>query len=460
MKLSSYFGFAQDTIVGIATPPGVGGVAIIRLSGPKATLLASKVLKNPLFTFETHRARLATLVSSTGQALDKALVLYFQAPNSFTGEETVELHCHGGAFLAQKVVEALVEQGARTSMAGEFSLRAFLNGKVDLAQAEAIQDLIGARNDKALKVAEAQLEGRLSLEISSLHKEGARVAAILEAWVDFPEEGIEFESEEGILAKLEQLLAGIDSLLASYHEGRLIHDGVSLCLLGAPNVGKSSLMNALLGKDRAIVSHIPGTTRDTIEEDLRLEGIQCRLTDTAGIRQTNELIEGEGVKRSLEAIKTADIVLVVLDASCPNEEEAKELLKEAKGYHVCLVWNKMDLKKDNVMVPTFGIKEAVFVSAKTKEGLASLKQAVHRMLFREDSLHRDEVMITNVRHKEALLLAKDALHKVVSGLKEHVSPEFITFDMREALHHLGKVIGRDVTEDILTEIFSQFCIGK
>lgn len=458
--MSLYLRQSHDTIVAIATPPGMGGVAIVRLSGEKSISIASTLLKNATIPTQSHTVKLVTVRSSTGEPIDRALCLFFQSPRSFTGEDTVEFHCHGGHLLAQSIVEALVHAGARAALPGEFTLRAFLNGKIDLAQAEAIQDLIGAKNEKALQVAEAQLEGRLSREISAMQKEASRLAAIFEAWVDFPEEGLEFESQESILLTLQQLERRVRYLLDTYHEGKIIHDGVSICLLGAPNVGKSSLMNALLGKERAIVSHIPGTTRDTIEEDLRLEGIQCRLIDTAGIRQTNELIEGEGVRRSLKAIKTADIVFVVLDASCPNESEVKELLKETESNHVCLIWNKIDLQSNRDELPTFHTAEVSFVSAKTGQGLDDLKAAVRRMLWKNEAMHRDEVLITNIRHKEALLRAQEALFRVISGLQEALSPEFITFDMREFLRHLGSVIGTDITEDILTEIFAQFCVGK
>lgn len=458
--MTSYLGQSHDTIVAIATPPGTGGVAIVRLSGDRATCIASSLLDKEALPKESHRAKLVTLYSSQKKPLDKALCLYFQAPHSFTGEHTVEFHCHGGHLLAQSVVESLVEVGARSALPGEFTLRAFLNGKIDLAQAEAIQDLIGAKNEKALEVAEAQLEGRLSKAISHMQKEGSRLAAIFEAWVDFPEEGLEFDTQEHVLQELKKLNEEVRALLDTYHDGKIIHDGVSICLLGAPNVGKSSLMNALLGTDRAIVSHIPGTTRDTIEEDLRLEGIECRLIDTAGIRQTNELIEGEGVKRSLKALKRADIIFVVLDASRPEESEAEALLKEAQSGHICLVWNKIDLHPDIASLPGYKAAQTVYVSAKSGEGLAALKQAVQKILWKGSHMPHDEILITNVRHREALVRAKEALSSVISGLENGLSPEFITFDMRDFLRHLGSVIGTDITEDILSAIFSQFCVGK
>ena len=459
MSSLNYVTRLRETIAALATPPGNGGIAIVRISGAEA-FRVSRALVRPGILLESHKAKLVTLLSPEGDPLDKALCIPFQSPRSFTGEDTVEFHCHGGQLLARRVLDALVSSGALIALPGEFTFRAFINGKIDLAQAEAIQDLIHARNETALKVAEEQLEGRLSKEIQAMQQEGSRLAAIFEAWVDFPEEGLEFASLEEVLQELNALRERILLLLTTYHDGQLIHDGVSICLLGAPNVGKSSLMNALLGKDRAIVSHIAGTTRDVVEDDLRLDGLHCRLIDTAGIRETEELIEGEGVKRSLKAMKRADIVFLVLDASRPHESYAEHLLKEATSSPICLIWNKIDLLTDEKILPQYNVKETVCVSAKSGQGLDELKQAVHRVLWNSSSTRRDEVMIMNSRHKEALGRAEDSLEKVIKGLEEGISPEFIAFDMRQFLSNLGFIIGRDITEDILTSIFSQFCVGK
>lgn len=459
MSSLNYVTRLTETIAALATPPGNGGIAILRISGIDAFRIGLSLVRTTL-SLESHQAKLVTLMSREGKPFDKALLLPFKAPRSFTGEDTIEFHCHGGQLLARHVLHALVQEGARIALPGEFTFRAFINNKIDLTQAEAIQDLIHAQNETALKVAEEQLEGRLSKEISSMQQEGSRLAAIFEAWVDFPEEDLEFAPLEEVLTQLKKLESRVEALLASYHDGKLIHDGVSICLLGAPNVGKSSLMNALLGKDRAIVSHIAGTTRDVVEDDLRLDGLHCRLIDTAGIRETEEIIEGEGVKRSLKAMKRADLVFIVLDASRPHESYGEQLLKEAAQSRVCLIWNKMDLLDSKDGLPHYNVQATVHVSAKSGQGLDELKQAVHRVLWNGKASHRDEVMIMNARHKESLVRAEEALQKVIHGLEEGVSPEFVAFDMREFLLHLGSVIGRDVTEDILTQVFSQFCIGK
>lgn len=455
-----YLARSHETIAALATPPGNGGIAIVRISGPQALSLAQGILRTPLHSIQSHTAKLVTLISKEGMPIDRALFLTFMAPRSFTGEDTAEFHCHGGHLLAQKVLDALIAKGVRIAQPGEFTYRAFINGKIDLTQAEAIQDLISAQNERALEVAEAQLEGKLFSQISFMQKEASQLAALFEAWVDFPEEDLEFESIDQVLIKLQSLAQQMKNLIETFHEGKIIHDGVALCLFGAPNVGKSSLMNALLGKDRAIVSHIPGTTRDVVEDNLRIDGLHCRLIDTAGIRQTTEIIEEEGVRRSKKAMQTADIIFIIFDASQPIDTQAIALVNEAKNQPTCLVWNKIDLCKDTTRLPILPVQETVFVSAKTGQGLDTLKQAVHRLLFSGKSLPRDAAMITNIRHKEALTNAHAFLCKVIEGLQQGTSPEFITFDMRQALSSLGSIIGTDITEDILTEIFAKFCIGK
>jgi len=304
----------KESIAALATPPGMGGIAIVRVSGKKAVACVGTLIHESLDEQPSHLACLKTIYSPQGERIDQALVLVMRSPRSFTGEDVVEIHCHGGHLIAKKILQALFQEGIRPAEPGEFSLRAFLNGKIDLAQAEAIQDLISARNEEALKVAEEQLEGRLSTHILSLQKRATELCALFEAWVDFPEEDLEFCSFEEAIANVTALKDDVQQLTDTFHNGKILQEGVSLCILGAPNVGKSSLMNALLGKDRAIVSSIAGTTRDLVEDDLMLNGLHCRIVDTAGIRTTDEQIEGEGVKRSKEAMARADVVLAVVDA--------------------------------------------------------------------------------------------------------------------------------------------------
>jgi len=449
----------NDTIAALATPPGVGGIAIIRMCGKDSINIANRLLKKDLHQQPSHIARLHTLYSSSNEKLDQALILPMHPPRSFTGEETVEIHCHGGHLVARRILEVLFHEGARPAGPGEFSFRAFLNRKIDLAQAEAIQDLIGAKNEAALRVAEDHLEGRLSRQIRDFQRRATDLSALFEAWVDFPEDDLGFTSFEEATNDLRSLSDDIHRLLATFHSGKIVHDGVALCILGAPNVGKSSLMNALLGKDRAIVSPIAGTTRDIIEEDLHLNGIHCKLIDTAGIRTTDEMIEGEGVRRSRHAMTRADVIVVVLDASRPDDKEMVLPLKEVPPQKTVLVWNKIDSTQSRTL-PTFDYQHVIYASAKTGEGLDTLLKAVDSLIWSAGTPQRDEVMISNLRHKEALERAYEALQRVLQGLQSSLSPEFIALEMREVLLNLGAIIGTNITEDILNSIFSRFCIGK
>ena len=332
----------HDTIGAVATPPGLGGIAIIRVSGREAIAMVNKLLTAPIDGQPSHTVCLRTLYDSTGCQLDQALLLVMRPPRSFTGEETVEIQCHGGYVVARRILETLFHEGVRPAEGGEFSLRAFLNGKIDLAQAEAVQALIGAKSDEAMRVAGDQLSGKFSEKIRSFQQKATELAALFEAGVDFPEDDLgdtTFEAAEGEVRTLASKMA---DLVATYHSGQMICNGVSLCILGAPNVGKSSLMNRLLGKDRAIVSPTAGTTRDLVEDDLMLNGIHCRVIDTAGIRETSETIEGEGVRRSRQAMERADIALILLDASRPDDPETLPPLQEPSKKKSILVWNKID----------------------------------------------------------------------------------------------------------------------
>ncbi len=452
----------NDTIVALATPPGMGGIAIVRISGKRAIEIASLSAKAPLIDQASHTAKLYPIFSYADALIDRALILVMRSPKSFTGEDVVEIHCHGGHLISRRVIESLALLGARPAEPGEFSMRAFLNGKIDLAQAEAIQSLIGAQSEEALKVAEAQLEGRLSHSIKALQIQGTRIAAIFEAWVDFPEEGLEFAPFEEVCEEIQEMKKSLETLLRTYRDGKIIRDGISLAFVGAPNAGKSSLMNALLGKNRAIVSPIPGTTRDIVEDDATFHGVSFRLIDTAGIRTTDELIEEEGIRRSKQAIERADIVLAVCDVTQPEDRDMLNVVQNIPKGKSLVVWNKIDLLKEPYTIGekfSIGMPE-VYVSAETKEGFVALHRAVDRIVWSQGALPRDEVMITSVRHKNALGEALQSLSKVIDGLLLGESPEFLVFDMKSALKSLGTIIGTDITEDILTSIFSQFCIGK
>lgn len=448
----------EDTIAAIATPIGEGGVAIIRISGPKAIEVAGRVFSGDVTSYQSHTAHYGQVVDRGGNVIDDALILPMIGRRSFTGEHTVEIHCHGGSLITRRVLDTVLQAGARQALPGEFSFRAFINGKLDLAQAEAIQELISAKNEHALNAAEQQLQGALSEKVRSFQKKLTHIAAILEAWVDFPEEDLEFAKQEDVIADLEGITSEIDRLLSTYHDGKIAHDGVALCLVGSPNVGKSSLMNAMLDRDRAIVSNIPGTTRDVLEDHLRLNGLNFRLTDTAGIRETQDVIEQQGVQRTRQALQEADLILLVLDLQkglCPFDQAIIQDLPPSK---TLVVWNKADLQHSTP--PKLPFQHTVKLSAKTREGFEAFKEQIDAIVWEKGPPSKDEVLLTNIRHHEAIAKAKMHCLAVIQGLKDRHSPEFLALDMRQSLLELGKIIGSDVTEDILTAIFSTFCIGK
>jgi tRNA modification GTPase len=444
----------MDTIGAIATAAGEGAIAVIRISGPDAFLIAGSIFSRPIHDFKSHTAHYGTILKKDGTPLDAVLLLIMKGPNSYTGEDSVEISCHGGSLITRAVLKRVFEAGARPARPGEFSLRAFLNGKLDLAQAEAVQELIGAKSELALENAERQLQGALSHSITTFQKELTEVTAILEAWVDFPEEGLEFATQEEIVSILEEILFRMRRLQETFHDGQALHDGFSLCLLGSPNVGKSSLMNALLGKDRAIVTEIAGTTRDLLEEDLQLGGLHFRLIDTAGIRDTEEIIEKEGIRRSQSAMQEADLILLVLDASRRLTEKDRHLLAQTPKEKRLVIWNKVDLAAPPEEIP------AISISAKEKIGLDDLKTAIERLIWKKGPPSKEEIIITKLRHFQALGSAIHSCEAVITGLKQGISAEWIASDMRATLNELGTIVGTNVAEDILTAIFSKFCLGK
>ena len=446
-----------ETIAAIATPPGEGGIAIVRISGKDSILTASKIFSGPVSSYPSHTAHLGKIQDSSGKIIDEVLLLVMKEPRSFTGEDTVEIHCHGGSLITRKVLSLALEAGARTALPGEFSFKAFMNGKIDLTQAEAIQQVISAKNELAYAAAENHLQGALSKKIQEFQLELLDTAAILEAWVDFPEEGLEFASKEEILTTLNLTLKKMKTLSLSFSEGKMIHEGLSLCLAGPPNAGKSSLMNALLGKERAIVTEIAGTTRDLLEDNLYLGGLHFRLTDTAGIRDTEERIEKEGIKRSKEAMQIADLVLLVLDSSKILCKESVALLHSVPKEKTLLIWNKMDLPNEVTLESDLF---SLSLSALTGTGIEHLKETIQTLIWKNGPPSKEEVVLTSLRHKEALDSAILLLSSVITGLEEDISPEFLSFDMRKCLFELGTILGMNISEEILNSVFSKFCIGK
>lgn len=447
-----------ETIAAVATPPGEGGVAIIRISGKNALVVATKIFSGPVRSYKSHTAHYGYIRNAANEPIDDVLLMPMLGMRSYCGEDTVEIYCHGGSLITRRVLEVVLQSGARAAQPGEFTLKAFMNGKLDLAQAEAVQELICAKNEHALNAAESQLKGGLSQKISHFQHSITQIAAILEAWVDFPEEGLEFATMDEICGQLEHIQIEMKQLADTFHDGRIIHDGISLCLIGCPNVGKSSLMNALLDKERAIVSHIPGTTRDILEDHFRLNGLNLRLMDTAGIRHSDECIEQEGIRRSKAAMQEADLILLVLDASQPIAHDEKQLLGLVPANKTIVVWNKVDLPHNGF--PVLQFPHVVSISAKERIGLDQLRQKIDTVIWADGPPAKDEILITSARHQEALCSAITASNAVIQGLRNEASPEFLTIDIRQCLTELGRIIGTNITEDILSAIFSKFCIGK
>lgn len=446
----------KDTISAISTPIGEGAISIIRLSGKNALDIANKIFSKDVKKFKTQTIHVGKILDKNKNLIDCVVLAIYLSPNSYTGEDIVEIQCHGGRLITEKVFETTLLAGARASLPGEFTLRAFLNNKIDLTQAEAIQELISAKNTTALQSAKNHLEGYLSKKIKEFQKELTEIAAIIEAWVDFPEEGLEFATKEELVDKLNNILFEMQKLSNSFEDGKIIKEGIKLCILGTPNVGKSSLMNAFLKKDRAIVTEISGTTRDVLEEDIKLKDMHYQLIDTAGIRDTNCVIEKEGIKRSKIKASDADIILLVLDSSRELNEDDNKLLSEINEKKSIVIWNKIDLgnPKENV-----NFKNQCNISAKENIGLDKLSKLIENLSFKS-KISNEEIIITQKRHKIALDESIKNLKEVIKNLKNDISAEFISIDLKATLKSLSKIIGFDITEDILSSIFANFCIGK
>ena len=438
--------YPGDTIAAISTPPGEGAVALIRISGPDAIPVLGKIFHpaNPVPRRATHGR-----IVENGAIVDQALVTVFQAPASYTGEDMAEIGCHGGILLAAHILEMVLRQGARAAEPGEFTQRAFLNGKLDLTQAEAVMDLISAKTPLAMRAAAEQLQGRLGDEVSGIRADILETVAHLEAWIDFPEEGIDPATGEILLKKVSSCVSRIELLISTAESGRVLREGVRVAIVGRPNVGKSSLLNRLLGMDRAIVSAIPGTTRDTIEESACLRGILFRLTDTAGLRETGDPVEREGVDRALRVIERADLVLHILDASAEFDEP------ELRPREI-LVANKTDLAPRAAGLPS----NVVRVSAKTGEGFPRLVEAMIRETCGQHLSSGQSLAAVNARHKTLLESAAKSLGAAAALLQAAEPPELPAIELRAALDSVGQIIGTADTEEILGEIFGRFCIGK
>ena len=462
-----------DTIAAIATPRGVGGIGIIRVSGPAALASVQQFFRPSNATrYEPKHSHVLThghiLDNDDRTVLDEVLVAYFRAPRTYTGEEMVEISAHGGDVVLRAVMARLDLTGTRLANPGEFTQRAFLNGRIDLAQAEAVADVIHAKTESSLRAATAQLTGVLSASVHEIRDNLVRLLAEVEAAIDFPDEDLDLASIRDQSARAIDLHANVANLVAAAKRGSHLRDGFDVVLVGKPNVGKSSLLNALLKSDRAIVTDIPGTTRDVIEDYVDMRGVPVRIADTAGIREATDAVEREGVARSHRRVKTADLLLVVLDTSRPLDHEDLDLLAKTADHPRMFLLNKSDLPTawQRTGVPNHLPKDvpAFHVSAKTGAGLDSLTQAIAATAMggqaRDEGFDVELPLVTNLRHAAALRDAERALGSACASLEDAVSPELTALDLRGALDALGLIVGDTATEDILDEIFSRFCIGK
>ena len=447
----------EDTITAVATPTGVGAISVIRVSGPETFEAVDKIFVGKIKISEaaTHTIHYGKIVDQKGGLIDDVLASVFRNPNSYTGEDSVEISTHGNPLITKKIIELLIEKKIRLAEPGEFTKRAFINNRIDLAQAEAVADIISSRTDASLKGARNQLDGILSKKVQSLRESLLNVVSFVELELDFAEEDVEFIHFDELLKKIEEIIKELDLLLKTYSFGKVIKDGVNVALVGKPNVGKSSLLNYILKESRAIVSKIPGTTRDVIREDASIDGILFRLYDTAGIRVSEDEIEKEGVLRSREVVRNSDLVLYINDV---EQDEGKDVLEEINSLKekskILKVLNKIDLGNEK------NLEADIYISALNGQGIDELLLKLKEKVFENSNYSEKSAIVSNLRHFNCLKNAKANLENAKESVKDMLSGEFISVDLRNSANSLGEIIGEMTSDDVLNNIFSKFCIGK
>ncbi|SCJ33094.1 tRNA modification GTPase MnmE [uncultured Eubacterium sp.] len=455
----------EDTIAAIATPPGEGGIGIIRISGENAQNVLTKIFvpANPS-GIENRKMSYGTIVDpSSGQVIDEVLSVYMKGPKTYTVEDVVEINCHGGMVPLRRTLELVLKYGARMAEPGEFTKRAFLNGRLDLSQAEAVIDVIKAKTDKTFDVAMNQLEGNFSKKIKEIRKKLVDILVNITVNIDYPDEDIEEITYDTLEKDLISVNDDIRKLLTSADTGRIIQEGLNVAIIGKPNVGKSSLMNSLLNEARAIVTEIPGTTRDTIEEHLSIKGIPVRLTDTAGIRETDDMIEQIGIEKSKESFNQADLVIFIIDSSRELGQEDREIVELIDQKKAIVVLNKVDLEpvvsREAIekMLPEASLIET---SMERQQGIDLLEEKIVEMVYGGKVSQSDRIMVTNVRHKNILETAERAICDAIEMTKKKEALEFIEIDVNSSYENLGEIIGETVQDDIINEVFARFCLGK
>ncbi|MGM0409397.1 MAG: tRNA uridine-5-carboxymethylaminomethyl(34) synthesis GTPase MnmE [Bacillota bacterium] len=460
--------YKEDTIAAIATPMGTAGIGKIRISGKEAINIAHKLFRGirgkRLKGVDGYTAHYGFVVDPESEKeIDEVVAIVMREPHSFSGENVVEFDCHGGMVALKKVLELVLDNGARMAEAGEFSKRAFLNGRIDLAQAESIIEVINAKTEKSLDVAVNQLKGNLSNEIEKIKNEAMSILAHLEAAIDFPEDEIEDFNSDKLNERINFIIENINDLLKTSKEGKIYKEGIKTVIVGKPNVGKSSLLNTLIDEKRAIVTDIPGTTRDIIEEVINLEGLPLKIIDTAGIRKTEDMVEKIGVEKAHNSLKSSDLVIMMLDVSQGLTEEDLNIYNSIKNKPLIVAVNKTDLpqKLDREEINTkFSDHPLLWISVKEKEGLKELKKAIVDEVFEEEISDSGDVLITQVRHEKALKNALNSIKRVKDSYQNNMPYDFLTIDLKDVISSLEEITGESVDEDIIDRIFSDFCIGK
>jgi len=459
----------NDTIIALATPSGAAAIAVIRLSGSKAVQMVDTSFKSisskKLVSQKTHTIHLGHIVEDS-RVLDEVLVSVFNNPKSYTGEDVVEISCHGSSYIQQEIIQLFVRNGARIANPGEFTLRAFLNAKLDLSQAEAVADLIASDNKASHQIAMQQMRGGFSNEIKILRDELLNFASLIELELDFSEEDVEFANRKQFEELLERIIKVLKHLIDSFSTGNVIKNGIPISIIGAPNVGKSTLLNALLNEDKAIVSDIAGTTRDAIEDEISIEGIKFRFIDTAGIRTTEDTIESIGIKKTFEKITQSQVVLYLLDASRVTTEtiqifntEIRKIQEQYPDKQLVVIANKMDESDQEYIETSFVYPHTLFTSAKSGLGIDALKAKLLEFV-NTGALRNNDTIITNSRHYDSLLKALAEVQKVQQGMDANLSGDLLAIDIRQALYHFGEITGEITSDDLLGNIFANFCIGK
>lgn len=450
----------HDTIVALATAQGISAIAVIRLAGKDAIAITQKIFNGKNLTeAATHTVHFGTL-QHKGKLIDEVLVTVFKEPNSFTRENAVEISCHGSPVIIKEIIKALLAQGARLAGPGEFTKRAFLNGRFDLAQAEAVADLINAETDNARQAALNQMRGGFSKEINQLREELIHFASLIELELDFGEEDVEFAKRDDLRNLILRIQSYLDALIQSFDQGNVIKNGVPTVIAGKPNAGKSTLLNVLLNEEKAIVSDIAGTTRDVIEDEMVLGGINFRFIDTAGLRETQDVIEAMGVERTRDRMKKASIILYLFDLSTATLPDIQQEIKELEqlGIPFIKIGNKVD-KADPAIVAKLKEQDFIFISASNKTNIQQLKEKL-LSFFQVTTVKSGDVLVTSLRHYQNLLQTQESLSRVLNSMNEGITGDFLAMDIRQSLHYLGEITGQITTDDLLDNIFSKFCIGK